>query len=87
MSRIDKLNHDTLIWIRSRNLEHLCHWHPKFQMMSQRSDLFLDEEELSEGEDLGRSGLLVRVADGLVKGVGSVVAARGANPLKRGKHI
>ena len=56
-------------------------------MMSQRSNLFLDEEELSEGEDLGRSGLLVRVADGLVKGVGSVVAARGANPLKRGKHI
>ena len=48
-------------------------------MMSLRSNPSfrpsLDEEELSEGEDLGRAGLLVRVADGLVEGVGGVVAA------------
>ena len=42
----------------------------------------LDEEELSEGEDLGRARLLVRVADGLVEGVGGVVAARGSDPLE-----
>ena len=44
----------------------------------------LDEEELSEGEDLGRAGLLVRVADRLVEGVGGVVPARWADPLKEG---
>ena len=38
-------------------------------------DASLDEEELSEGEDLGRAGLLVRVADRLVEGVGGVVPA------------
>ena len=61
----------------------VCRW------MSRRSNpsgfASLDEEELSEGEDLGRAGLLVRVADGLVEGVGGVVAARGTHPLKE-KH-
>ena len=47
----------------------------------------LDEEELPEGEDLGRAGLLVRVADGLVEGVGGVVAARGSDPLEKNTAI
>ena len=50
-------------------------------------DASLDEEELSEGEDLGRAGLLVRVADRLVEGVGGVVPARRAHPLKDGNEI
>ena len=50
-------------------------------------DASLDEEELSEGEDLGRAGLLVRVADRLVEGVGGVVPARRAHPLKEENNI
>ena len=66
---------------------HLCRGHVSTNVTRDQpviSDASLDEEELSEGEDLGRAGLLVRVADRLVEGVGGVVPARRAHPLQEG---
>ena len=68
---------------------HLCRGHVSTNVTREQAviDASLDEEELSKGEDLGRAGLLVRVADRLVEGVGGVVPARRANPLQGENNI